>query len=303
MPPRKAAARKASPRSRVKKPAAKVQPAPDAPFLPVLRAAKIDLASLHHYLTVDGKPVFALTADGSAAITLWKRLRKLAPDTGHWPLVMHPNRGPREPQDLDARSEDRATLAKDLRKQTGRKYDKALGATQMLLAAAKDVDVAGWFKKRRLPDDEEGQDMWADLAAETGRKVPKLKPNSVFRSVREVLTKKPLKNITVALWPTPRGEEIPALMRYGGWNACPMPHEQVAILSHWKAAYDADLVAIAGDIMEFAVQKPPTTRAAALQLAHEQGAFCDDIIYQGVGTLARLAEGLLDAPVWYFWWD
>ena len=49
--------------------------------------------------------------------------------------------------------------------------------------------------------------------------------------------------------------------------------------------------------------RPPADRKAALALAGEQQAYCLDIVEQGVGSTAALAATLLEAPVWYFWWD
>lgn len=39
------------------------------------------------------------------------------------------------------------------------------------------------------------------------------------------------------------------------------------------------------------------------ELAREQFAFCEDIVYQGVGSIPALAKGLEQSTVWYFWWD
>ena len=48
---------------------------------------------------------------------------------------------------------------------------------------------------------------------------------------------------------------------------------------------------------------PPTTRSAAYQLAWEQYIYCSDIVIQGTQTLSNLAASLLNAPIWFFWWD
>ena len=56
------------------------------------------------------------------------------------------------------------------------------------------------------------------------------------------------------------------------------------------------LVAIAGDIVEFAVARPPTTKEAALRLAIEQYAYCYDIVDQGTGTIEVLAASLIGSP-------
>jgi hypothetical protein len=92
-------------------------------------------------------------------------------------------------------------------------------------------------------------------------------------------------------------------MRYGGWNACPMPHLQVALLRRWKEKYDAELVVAGGDVVELRVGKPPKTDEAAKELAREQFSYCSDIVNQGTETIERLATCLKNGTVWYFWWD
>ena len=181
-------------------------------------------------------------------------------------------------------------------------FDKKLGVTGMILQAGQELDAAAWLKKNRLPDTKPEDDEWAMLAEEAGAKVPKSKPSTKFSCVFDVLTNKP-KAVTVALWPTTDGWAVPALMRYGGWNACPMLHVQVSLLRYWKEKYDAELVAIAGDVVELRVGKPPKTDAGALELAREQYSYCDDIVSQGTMSLERLAETLKNGTVWYFWWD
>jgi hypothetical protein len=46
-------------------------------------------------------------------------------------------------------------------------------------------------------------------------------------------------------------------------------------------------------------------RSGALRLAAEHFEYCTDRVYQSTDeeTLEALAAQLLDAPVWYFWWD
>ena len=36
---------------------------------------------------------------------------------------------------------------------------------------------------------------------------------------------------------------------------------------------------------------------------YEQFAYCPDIVDQGAGTLEALAAVLVNASVWFFWWD
>jgi hypothetical protein len=50
------------------------------------------------------------------------------------------------------------------------------------------------------------------------------------------------------------------------------------------------------------VARPPRDRTAATAIAAEHLAFCPDNIWQGVGTIRKYAELLVNAPRWDFWW-
>jgi hypothetical protein len=60
---------------------------------------------------------------------------------------------------------------------------------------------------------------------------------------------------------------------------------------------------VSGDVIEMTVARPPMTKEAAMELAKEQFLYCPDIVYQGTESVEALAAGLLDARVWFFWWD
>ena len=59
---------------------------------------------------------------------------------------------------------------------------------------------------------------------------------------------------------------------------------------------------ISHDILEFVAQ-PLRDRSAAVGLALEQYAFCNDIIDQGCQEVCILADMLAKSSVWFFWWD
>jgi hypothetical protein len=94
-----------------------------------------------------------------------------------------------------------------------------------------------------------------------------------------------------------------ALLRYGNWNACPPPQVHVAVHRYWRERYGIELVSSQIDTLEFRVTNQPTDQETALALAREQYAYCNDIVDQGVGTLANLAATLMVSDYWYFWWD
>jgi Domain of unknown function (DUF4253) len=50
-------------------------------------------------------------------------------------------------------------------------------------------------------------------------------------------------------------------------------------------------------------ERPPRTPELARQLAAELYAFADEVDRSAAGTVHRIAERLVGAPIWTFWWD
>ncbi len=109
--------------------------------------------------------------------------------------------------------------------------------------------------------------------------------------------------VTIALLPRPHCWQVPAFLKFGGWNACPWPHEHVTILRYWEEQFGARVVCLTEDTIECMVSRPPRTRRDALLLARDQYLYCEDIVEQGTRSLDALAAGLLNGESWYFWWD
>lgn len=120
---------------------------------------------------------------------------------------------------------------------------------------------------------------------------------------QDVMTGHPLPEVSIALLPQENAWQAPCLLKFGGWNNCPSPEEHAALFRYWQQHYGAQLVTLAGDTLEMTVTRPPTTRAAALALAQQHYVYCPDTVEQGCETLEALAASLLNAPVWFFWWD
>lgn len=108
--------------------------------------------------------------------------------------------------------------------------------------------------------------------------------------------------VLLAEIPTKNPWEVMAWVPFGGWNACPMPEDAMAVLKHWYEKYGAVPGCIGHDTLEMYVPQP-VGNEATVELAREQFAFCEDIVYQGVGSVPALAKGLEQSTVWYFWWD
>lgn len=119
----------------------------------------------------------------------------------------------------------------------------------------------------------------------------------------EPLSGSPYDEVSIALVEVDEYWKIPALLKFGGWNDCPQPWEQVAVLHYWYEKYKAIVIGMASDKLELLVQQPPTTSDDALSLAHEQFVFCPDLVFQKFSTLNALAASLINSTIWSFWWD
>ena len=165
-----------------------------------------------------------------------------------------------------------------------------------VVAAAARIDVERWLGDRQADEETYG----ALELGEWGREAPA----KGFTIPFDVLTKKPAPDVRIAFVPTPRGWEVPAWFRLGGWNECPPAEVHVAVLHRWFDRYGARLVCLAGDTIEMRVERSPTDRAGAEALAREQFVYTGgDLVFQGTGTLRALAGTLIRAETWFFWWD
>jgi len=80
---------------------------------------------------------------------------------------------------------------------------------------------------------------------------------------------------------------------------------QMAFFKRWHEAYGAIPAVVMGDSWSLIVERPPETFVAAEALAWEHFAFCPEYDQMGLkpDTIRSLAEQLIGAKVWHFWWD
>lgn len=165
------------------------------------------------------------------------------------------------------------------------------------LRAAEAKDAATFFTERAAEYAEYDTDLatgpWPDHAV----------PPSPLTAHTEVGSGRPKPVIYLARVPTPHAWEVPAHLKAGGWNDCPFPESQVAVLKYWHKKYGAEVYSLTSDVLECLVARPPATRPDALALAREQFLFCSDIVHQGTESVEVLAATLLGSEVWFFWWD
>jgi hypothetical protein len=282
----------------------------------ILKKNDIDTSTLRLLFELDSDRVFAVTADGEGAVDLWEKLCGLVDQTGRWPVIL--GRDSKEDLPTERRVCDAVSKAE---------YLETYPTTDTILAGMEVVDEV-WFaaqQRRRVADLEadmnslrekgynEDADCYQELLAgpdelrgirreEWPDEVDPYSPWAVGASITHDRNGT-LYEVTIGLFPYPEGWKVPAVMKFGGWNACPPPQEHCSVMRFWQEKYGARLACMTHDTVEFMVSKPPTTKEAALLLARDHYLYCEDSVEQGTHSLDRLAAGLLEGEAWYFWWD
>jgi len=219
---------------------------------------------------------------GAEALSTWARLKESGDG---YPLIVGPP--------------DSAELVAEVAELNG-------GTTASVLAAAEAVN----FPQDLL--DRHGAELKA-AAAEFGQPYDdtfrvgtwpsRVDPNRGGELMRDVLSQAPHPEVVIIVLPAQDSAEAIAMLRYGGWNACPPPEEHVAAFRSWRERFGFEPVCVGHDIIEGRVTRRPADREAALALARELFAYCPDIVDQGTDDLATLAAILMVSDWWFFWWD
>jgi hypothetical protein len=76
-----------------------------------------------------------------------------------------------------------------------------------------------------------------------------------------------------------------------------------ATLKSWYERFGALPIGVLTDVLELWLPKPITDPHAASTTALEMFAICPDIVDQGTDTVQALAQELLNANIWFLWWD
>jgi hypothetical protein len=253
-----------------------------------LTAAGVDCSSLKIFSEQCGRPVYQLRLPGGdPALAAVRKIMALTASTGYSPVIVG------SPEDLRLRDADPLPAANQI---------------EQTLALASRVGLPEWFSQRHMErlDDfrqfNEGEDPSRFFARE-GEWPANIRPSTSLSSAFEIVKRTPLTEILCLLIPSTQPWQAPAYLGFGGWNECPEDSIQCAVFKYWHDRWGADIVAITQDVIEAVVSRPPSTRQDAMALAREQYEFCSDIVEQGTETLAKLAAGLLNGPLWFFWWD
>lgn len=97
--------------------------------------------------------------------------------------------------------------------------------------------------------------------------------------------------------------EVFAWLPFGDWNYVPTDAQLTAVFKSWWDRFGAVPALVSTDVIEFWVDRPVTDPVVACELAMEMFYLCPDIVDQGTETVEALANQILNANVWYFWWD
>lgn len=228
-------------------------------------------------------PFPVVTVPGASALREWERLR--AEGRG-WPVVV---------------GDDKALAVLTGYYNQSRATDPAA-----IIAEAGTLsfpDCLGTIEDSEEPDDDALSSMpdpdaapWPDKVNVSG--ISLANPGTAS----DLMTRAHYDRCHILILPTSQGWEVPAYLRFGGWNACPPPAVQVAALRSWHQRFGAELVGLQTDTLNLRVDRRPADRAAAMALAWEQYRYCPDLA-EDAGTLTELAATLLADDWWYFWWD
>lgn len=165
-----------------------------------------------------------------------------------------------------------------------------------LIAGSLAIEPLQWLAQRRDADPEYYEEEHADWPEDA-------RANATLISHLDILSGEPLQEVVISIVPAAQSWQVPCYLKTGGWNECPGPAEHAALFRYWQHKYEATVACVTSDVIEMQVGRPPTTREEALILAREQYVYCPDIVQQGVETIEALAATVLNAKVWYFWWD
>lgn len=79
-----------------------------------------------------------------------------------------------------------------------------------------------------------------------------------------------------------------------------------AVLRSWEDRFGARLLDVGFAEIRLLVERPPRTHETAQRLAAEQFVFCNECTLAcevGLGDVTSITAGLVNTPVWGFWWD
>lgn len=160
---------------------------------------------------------------------------------------------------------------------------------------AEALDVIEWLESEAEEEPEYYQVKRGEWPREIRKQGPSLR--------KELLARDQNAEVIIGVLPVWDRWQIPCLLNYGNWNACPPPEVHAALWRRWWEKYGAVASWIGHSELEFSILRPLSSNDEALALAREQFLYCPDLVHQTYGTLENLAASLVGARDWGFWWD
>ena len=234
-------------------------------------------------------------------LKLWASLAKGSKETKYFPIIRGPAENIYETPDVDPAAILAAAPPGDIRTVLRPLFEErrdSLTAMMPEFADCQDMD--------QLAKIADSSGIYSFIGSRKNPEAPwpadKPAPERVGLHTLKGLKGKP---VVMQLIRVENSYEVPAYLGFGGWNECPAPEIQVAVLREWRREYNAVPAAITGDVLECVVpgRLRPQTEQACMKLAAEQWIFCDDIVGQGTQSVRGLAIEICMSPSWFFWWD
>ncbi|MBS2001112.1 MAG: DUF4253 domain-containing protein [Candidatus Obscuribacterales bacterium] len=297
-----------------------------------LEAANINVSTLGRLNWPLVDMIYSLSVKGSEAENIWGTLRRISIQTGYWPViaadedeldgivenlschlefsqsknVWTPRKKSYNSNDLVLDEGDRAALLfRDLKELEGSADPVDLDGSGAVKPSLDDLVAAG---------EKMNMDKWLHLKSalrdgvdeDEGEWPFDVMPDNNLQSLQiwdPELGSRELDSVYILLVRADYAWEVPAKLLYGGWNDCPVPQVHVGFFKRWFKMHDAEIVSIGRATIEMVVERPPSTREEALEIAREHFVYCPDSVDQGAGNVSSLAAELLNGRVWHFWWD
>jgi hypothetical protein len=161
------------------------------------------------------------------------------------------------------------------------------------------INPAEWIAQRKEQAAEDGMNPDGRLGAWPGEILDK----GSIGIHKNVLSGKVKPEVHLGLVKIAEPWQLPAVLKFGGWNECPNAEVHCAFHRDWQERFGAEITGMSSDVVECLVKYPPTDQKTATILAWQQYWYCSDIVDQGVESVSNLAATLIHSPYWYFWWD
>jgi hypothetical protein len=155
-------------------------------------------------------------------------------------------------------------------------------------------------------DEDDGARYPAEQRAPFGRRFPGLAPAGesplAAAELRDVLTAIPACRLALVAASRP-ADVLPLIGWAGVTNRWGEATPAAAVLRSWEVRFGARLLQAGDADLTVLAARPPRDLAAALQVAAEHRAFCDECGGDGLVSVGAIGARLLATPLWSFRWD